>query len=58
VDDKTKTAPQDASRINIGEDHEVQYWTRKFGCSKQQLQAAVDKVGVSPDAVERELKRR
>jgi hypothetical protein len=28
---------------------------RKFGCTKQELQAAVDKVGVSAAAVEKEL---
>jgi hypothetical protein len=57
VDDKTKTKPQDSSRINMSEDYEVAYWTKKFGCTKQQLQAAVDKAGVSAAAVERELSK-
>ena len=39
-------------------DYEVAYWTKKFGCTKEQLQAAVKKVGVSAKAVEEELKRR
>jgi hypothetical protein len=34
----------------------LQYWTEKFGCTKEQLQAAVDKVGVSAAAVEKALK--
>jgi hypothetical protein len=58
MDDKTKTRPQDSSRINMTEDYEVAYWTKKFGVTKQQLQAAVDKAGVSAAAVEKELSRR
>ena len=57
-DDKTKTAPQDASRINTHEDYEVRYWTKQFGVTPEQLRAAVAKAGVSASAVETELKRR
>ena len=57
-DDKALKGPQDATRINVHEDYEVAYWTKKFGCTKEQLQAAVKKVGVSAKAVEEELKRR
>lgn len=58
MDDKTKTRPQDSSRINMNEDYEVAYWTKKFGCTKQQLQSAVDKVGVSAKAVETAFKQK
>ena len=58
ADDTTKTAPQDASRINIHEDYEVRYWTKRFGVTAEQLRAAVTKVGTSANAVEQELKRR
>ena len=57
-DDTTKTAPQDASRINIHEDYEVRYWTKKFGVTADQLREAVTKVGSSASAVEKELQRR
>lgn len=57
ADDKTARGPQDASRIAMGEDYEVQYWTKKFGVSREELQAAVDAVGSSADAVEQRLKR-
>jgi hypothetical protein len=57
-DDKTKTAPQDAKRINIHEDYEIEYWTKHFGCTREQLRAAIAKVGVMVSDVERELKRR
>lgn len=56
-DDKTKTGPQDASRVNIHEDYEVGYWTKKFGVSKEKLKDAVDTVGVSADAVSAYLAR-
>jgi hypothetical protein len=56
MDDKSKKGPQDSSRVNMNEDYEVRYWTEKFGCTKEQLQAAVDKVGVSAAAVEKALK--
>lgn len=56
ADDKTLRSPQDASRIAMGEDYEVAYWTHKFGVTRDALQAAVDKVGNSAAAVERQLK--
>ena len=56
ADDKTKTRPQDAERVNIHEDYELEYWTRKFGCTREQLKAAVKKAGVMVKDVEKELK--
>ncbi|MCU1238264.1 MAG: hypothetical protein JWP63_6231 [Candidatus Solibacter sp.] len=58
ADDKTKTAPQDAQRVNANEDYEVEYWSKKFGCTPEQLKAAVRKAGVMAKDVEAELKRR
>ena len=57
-DDKTKRAPQDSSRIAMGEDYEVEYWTDRFGCSRKQLQDAVDAVGNSANDVEQYLSGR
>jgi hypothetical protein len=57
-DDKSKTRPQDAERVNVNEDYDVRYWSEKFGCTKERLLAAVKKVGVSAKAVEAELNRR
>jgi hypothetical protein len=54
-DDKSKTRPQDADRVNVHEDYEVQYWSGKLGCTPDQLKAAVKKVGVMAEA---ELKRK
>lgn len=57
-DDKTLRAPRDSARVNMNEDYEVQYWTHRFGVSKDRLRAAVDRVGVSVDAVAKELRGR
>jgi len=56
ADDKTLRSPQDRSRIALGEDYEVRYWSEKFGVSKDRLEEAVKAVGSSADAVERHLK--
>jgi hypothetical protein len=58
ADDKTKTAPQDRSRIALGEDYEVAYWTRKLGVSKDRLEEAVAAVGSSAQAVADFLNKR
>jgi len=56
MDDKNKRGPQDRARINVNEDYELQYWTEKFGVSSEKLRQAVEKVGVSADAVAQYLK--
>ncbi|MBA3831812.1 MAG: DUF3606 domain-containing protein [Chthoniobacterales bacterium] len=55
-DDLTKRRPQDASKVNIHEPYEVRWWCHEFGCTEQELRNAVNKVGVSADAVRRYLK--
>jgi hypothetical protein len=49
-------SPRDRRRINTGEEHEIEYWARVLGVSKQELVEAVSKVGDSFDAVEAELR--
>lgn len=51
-DDKTMRGPQDSARIALGEDYEVEYWTKRFGVSRERLQQAVDTVGNGAEAVE------
>ena len=55
ADNKSKTGPQDASRVNVHEDYEVAYWTKKWGVTKAALEAAVKKAGTSVTAVAKEL---
>jgi hypothetical protein len=57
ADDKTLRGPQDSSRVAMGEEYEVSYWTDKFGVSRERLQEAVDAVGNSADAVQAYLAR-
>jgi hypothetical protein len=57
-DDKTKIRPQDATKVNVHEKYELEYWTKKFGVTPDQLRIAVAKVGPSARAVEQQLKRR
>jgi Protein of unknown function (DUF3606). len=56
-DDKSKVGAPDRLRVNVNEKYEVEYWTNKWGVTHQQLSAAVAKVGVMADDVERELKK-
>jgi hypothetical protein len=55
ADDLKNPGAQDRARISMGEEHEVRYWTKALGVTKEQLAAAVAKVGNSADAVRREL---
>jgi hypothetical protein len=54
-DDLKNKGPQDRARINIHEEHEVQYWTKKFGVTEDQLKKAVEAVGTSAEAVAKKL---
>ncbi|WP_395396402.1 DUF3606 domain-containing protein (plasmid) [Novosphingobium sp. BL-8A] len=57
-DNKRLRAPQDASRIALGEDYEVAYWTEKFGVDADALADAVKAVRNSASAVEAHLRGR
>jgi hypothetical protein len=57
-DDKSKKGARDRDRINVHEKYEVQYSTKKFGVSEEELRAAVDRAGTSAAAVERDLKKK
>lgn len=55
ADNLNERGPQDRSRVNVNEEWELQYWSRKFGVSAEQLRAAVKAVGPSADAVGKHL---
>lgn len=57
MDDKQKTGNADRARINVNEAYELDYWSNKFGVSKDKLKAAVETVGTSSNAVEDYLKK-
>ncbi|MTD34190.1 DUF3606 domain-containing protein [Paludibacterium denitrificans] len=51
------TRPLDATRINIHEPYEVNYWCKELGVSKDTLIAAVKAVGTSAAQVRSHLKK-
>jgi hypothetical protein len=55
-DDKSKTGSPDRKRINVSEGYELRDWSTKFGCTPEELKAAVKAVGTSAKAVEEHLK--
>ncbi|WP_194714415.1 DUF3606 domain-containing protein [Noviherbaspirillum soli] len=55
ADNLKDRGPQDRSRVNVNEEWELQYWSKKFGVSAQQLKDAVKAVGPSADAVGKHL---
>ncbi len=57
-DDLNNRGPQDRSRINVNEEHEVRYWSKEFGVTEQELRDAVSGAGVSADAVRERLGKR
>ena len=57
ADDKVDRWRPDRDRINITEVYKLRYWSNKFGVSKEELAAAVKRVGPMVRDVEVELKR-
>jgi hypothetical protein len=55
-DNLNDRGPADRTRVNVNEDYEARYWAEKWGVSEDELRAAVDRVGVMADDVERALK--
>jgi hypothetical protein len=51
ADDRSLRGPQDRQRINLSEDYEVTYWSKKWGVSREQLVEAVRKAGPMSAAV-------
>jgi hypothetical protein len=47
-DDKSKTVA-DRKRINIHDDYELRFWSKKFGVLPNELTRTVRKVGVFAD---------
>ncbi len=45
ADDLSKKGNSDRDRINVEEDYELQYWSTKFGVSREELRKAVDTAG-------------
>jgi hypothetical protein len=55
-DDKSNRGPQDRSRINVHEHYELEYWSKKYGVTPDELRDAVKAVGPVATAVDEHLK--
>jgi hypothetical protein len=58
-DNKNDRGKQDRTRINMNEDYEIQYWTKKWNISPQQLRGAGRATGSSAvSKIEKYLKEK
>jgi len=55
MDSLSKRAQPDRGKINLGQPHELKYWTRALRVSEEEIRRAIDKVGNSAAAVRKEL---
>lgn len=55
MDDKKNADQPDRSKINVAEDYKVKYWTHHLKVTREALQKAVNQVGNSAAAVQKEL---
>jgi hypothetical protein len=53
-----KSGIKDRARISLSEDHEVRFWTGKFGVAREELDEALQIVGNSAQAVADFLRKR
>ncbi|SDH70160.1 DUF3606 domain-containing protein [Propionivibrio dicarboxylicus] len=56
VDNLKIKQPQDPTKINIHETWELDYWSKKFGVSKDKIIQAVKAVGPSTAQVKQHLR--
>lgn len=50
-----ETVPANRGLIDLNDPREVSWWSKRFGCSQEQLRLAVSKVGNSAAKVEQLL---
>lgn len=54
-DDLKNVGAQDRARINVHETHEVAYWTKELGVTKERLEQLVKEAGTGAKAVRQRL---
>lgn len=57
ADDLKQTGRQDDQRINLNQDHEVNYWSKELGVSREELRRAVEQAGPMVKNVRQHLNR-
>ena len=56
-DDKSKRGSQDRNLISLTQEHEVRYWTKALGVSRERLEELVHQHGHSAAKIREALKR-
>jgi predicted RNA-binding protein YlqC (UPF0109 family) len=57
-DDLANRGAHDRARINMDEEHEVEFWTNELGVNAQTLKQVIAQTGNSAKAVREHLQRR
>lgn len=57
ADDLKQTGRQDDQRINVEQDHELSYWSKELGGSREELRSAVQQAGSLVKDVRQRLNR-
>jgi hypothetical protein len=57
-DDSNKRGSPDRDRINVNQQHELRYWSEKFGVTPDELKQAVQDVGPTVAKVQQRLQQR
>ncbi|MEO7215037.1 DUF3606 domain-containing protein [Mucilaginibacter sp.] len=57
MDNKQQVGAPDRNLINVNEDYELQYWSEKFGVSRDELREAVKQAGTSVEKVKAYLNK-
>lgn len=56
-DNKDKTGSPDNDTIDVNDSNEIRNWCKSFGCTKEELLAAVKAVGKSAKKVKAHLEK-
>jgi len=51
VGERRRRGPDDRTRINLSEHHEIDFWTSRFDCSEAELRDAVNRLGTCAHVV-------
>lgn len=57
ADDLKQTGRADDQRINVDQDHELNYWSKELGVSRDELRRAVQQAGPMVRDVRQHLNR-
>ena len=57
ADDLKQTGRPDDQRINVEQEHELTYWSKELGVSREQLRSAVQQAGSLVKNVRQHLNR-